>query len=178
MALTIDFFMLTREQKKQIIEELVDKLNKQKGVVFFDYTGLKVNEFQELRRELRENKIDCRVIKKSLIDLALAQAKITDIKTRQLPGQIALLLGYEDEVLPAKLLYGFSKKNENVKILAGLVEKDYLDETATMTLAKLPSKQELLTKLVAAVKSPLFGLHYVLQANLQKLLFILKTKSA
>jgi len=169
--------MLSKDQKKQIVEDLTGKLTQQKAVVFFDYTSLKVNEFQELRAELLENKIECQVVKKSLINLALEKAGHKDIKAREMPGQIALIFGSEDEVLPAKILYTFSRQNQKVKILAGLIEKDYLDETAMLVLAKLPSKQELLAKLVSSIKAPMYGFHNALRGNLQKLLFILKTKS-
>ncbi len=170
----IFLFMITKDKKKEILESLADKFSRQKSVVFFDYTGLKVNESEELRNELRKEGIDCQITRKTLIDLALEKAGLKDIKIKGVPGQIGLIFGYQDEVLPAKILYDFSKKNENVKLLSGLIEGDFLANEAILELAKLPSKQELLAKLVGSVSSPLFGLHNALQGNLTKLVYLLK----
>ncbi|MFH1461083.1 MAG: 50S ribosomal protein L10 [Patescibacteria group bacterium] len=167
--------MISKDKKKQIIKELVDKLSRQKAIVFFDYTGLKVNQFQELRKKLREQGIDCQAVKKTLIDLALEKSGLKVEKVKQMPGQVALILGYQDEIVPAKVLYQFAKDNENVKIMAGLIQGDYLEKQAIIELAQLPSKQELLAKLVGGISAPLRGLNYVLQANLIKLIYILKS---
>ena len=164
----------TKEKKKEIVNGLTDKLSRQKTVVFFDYTGLGVNQSQELRGKLREEGIDCQIGKKTLIDLALEKAGLKDVKTKDLSGQIGLVFGYQDEVMPAKILYNFSKENESIKILSGLVEGEYLDNEAILNLAKLPSKQELLAKLVGSISSPMFGLHNALQGNLSKLVYIFK----
>lgn len=169
--------MITKEQKKEIIKDLADKLSLQKTVVFSDYTGLKVNQIQELRSQLREKEIDCQVVKKNLINLALKKANFDKVDIKGLPGQIVLVLGYQDEILPAKILYNFSKGNESLKILAGLVNKEYLDEEAMIKLAKLPAREELLAELVGCLKAPISGLPNVLQGNLRKLTFILKSCS-
>ena len=166
--------MISKGKKIEITKDLSDKLSRQKTVVFFDYTGLKVSQFQELRGQLREQDIDCQAVKKSLIDLSLEKANLKDGKIKDLPGQLALALGYEDEVLPAKILYDFSKKNEDLKILTGFVNGQYLEAEAILSLAKLPSKQELLAKLVGSVGSPISGLVNVLEGNLRKLFFVLK----
>lgn len=166
--------MITKDQKKEIVKDLVDKFNKQKAIVFFDYTGLKVNQFQELRSKLREEGIDCQVIKKTLIDLALNEAKLKiPEKIKEIPGQIAIVLGYEDEVIPAKILNDFAKDNKEVKIIAGLIEGSYMENEAIISLAQLPSKQELLAKIVGSISAPVYGLHNVLQGNLRKLVFVL-----
>ncbi|MAF20170.1 MAG: 50S ribosomal protein L10 [Parcubacteria group bacterium] len=166
--------MITKEQKKEIVKDLVDKLSRQKTAVFFDYTGLTVSQFHELREQLREQGLDCQAVKKTLISLALAKAGFKDIKARQLPGQIALVFGYQDEVLPAKILYDFSRNNEALKVLTGLVDGEYLENEAIIELAKLPSKQELLARLVNSIAAPIYGLNNALQGNLRKLVFILK----
>ncbi|MFH1938122.1 MAG: 50S ribosomal protein L10 [Patescibacteria group bacterium] len=172
--------MITKEKKKEIVKDLIDKLSRQKSVIFFDYTGLKVNQFQELREKLREENIDCTVVKKSLIDLALKKAASTEaafknLKIRDLPGQVGLVFGYEDEVLPAKILYDFSKKNKDLKIMTGLIKSEYLENEAVISLAKLPTKKELLTKLINSISAPIYGLNNALQGNLRKLVYILKS---
>jgi len=165
--------MITKNQKKEILKDLVDRLSRQKAIVFFDYTGLRVDQFQELRGKLREEGIDCQVIKKTLIDLALEKAGLKVNKIKKMPGQIALVLGYGDEVAPARILYQFAKENEDLKIVAGVIQGDFLENEAVISLAKLPAKQELLSKLVNSISGPTYGLVNVLKGNLRKLVFVL-----
>ncbi|MFH1611986.1 MAG: 50S ribosomal protein L10 [bacterium] len=165
--------MITKQQKKEIIDELVDKLSRQKSVVFADYAGLEVNQVQELRCKLRENNIDYKVARKTLIDLALKQAGFDGIKTKDLNGQLSMTVGYDDEVTPAKIIYEFAKKNDDLKILAGLVQGEYMNDTQVVQLAKLPSRQELLAKVVGSVASPMSGLLNAMQGNLRSLVYIL-----
>ena len=167
--------MITKQQKKEIINDLTDKLSKQKVVIFSDYTGLTVNQAQELRSQLRENNIDYKVAKKTLIDLSLEKAGFKDIKIRNLAGQVCLIFGYDDEILPAKLVFNFSKKNEALKIMAGLVNGEYMESEAMISLAKLPSKQELLAKLVGSFTSPISGFCNALQFNIRKLVYTLNS---
>ncbi len=165
--------MITKQQKKEIIQDLADKLSQHKGVVFFDYTGLKVGEFEELRSKLREAEIECRVVRKTLIDLAIQKAGLTADSIKAMPGQIAIVIGYQDEIIPAKILYEFAKEKENSEIVAGIIQNDYLGKEAIISLAQLPSKQELLVKLLGSISSPLYGLTNTLQGNLNKLVYIL-----
>ena len=169
--------MITKEKKKEIVEGLAARLSRQKTVVFFDYTGLKVNQVQELREKLRGEEIDCQASKKTLIDLALSKAGLDGVKVKDLPGQIAMVFGYKDEVMPAKILYDFSKENEDVKILSGFIQGEYLENEVILNLAKLPSKQELLGKLVGSIASPLSGMVNVLQGNLRGLICVLNNRN-
>ncbi len=165
--------MITKQQKKDTIEELKDKFVRQKAVVFSDYTGLTVNEVQELREKLREEGIDYKVAKKTLIELALKEAGL-DMNIKDLTGQVSVALGYDDEIMPAKVLYDFSKSNENLKILAGLISGEQMDGESIIKLAKLPSKLELLGKVVGSISSPMSGLLNALHGNMRKLVYILK----
>jgi large subunit ribosomal protein L10 len=169
--------MVTKKQKKQIIEDLSKKFKEQKSTIFFNYSGLKVDQFQDLRNQLREKGMECKVAKKTLADLALKEAGYEHVKTEELEGQVAIVLGYEDEILPAKTIYEFSKQNESLNILAGLVESQYLDSDSVIALAKLPSRDELIAKLVGQMKAPLSGLVNSLDGNLRKLVFALKAIS-
>src|SRR3990167_3197359 len=131
-GLFIDFFMLTKQRKQEIIKNLIDKLTRQKAVVFADYTGLKVKQIQDLRNRLKKEGIEFQVAKKTLIDLALEKAGLKNIKTKDIQGQIAVAFGYQDEVSPAKILYNFSKElvsakagNDGLKVLAGVIQGEF-----------------------------------------------------
>lgn len=165
--------MLTKEQKKTLLESLAEKISKMKSAVFADYTGLDVAKMTQLRRKLREQGIELKVAKKTLIDLAFKNQGIEGVDTKKMPGQIAVMMGFQDEVAPAKIAYAFGKANENLKILGGVLEGNVLDAAAVLDLAKLPSKKELLAKAVGSIGAPLSGMVNVLQGNLRGLVQVL-----
>ena len=160
--------MINKAKKQKIIKDLTDKLSRQQAVIFSDYTGLKVNQIQQLRNELKEKEMDYQVARKTLVDLALEKSGFKNIKIKELPGQIALVFGYGDEILPAKILYNFSKENESFKIIAGLIKGELLEGEAVVNLAKLPSRLELLGQLVNLIASPINGLIGSLEGNINK----------
>jgi len=165
--------MISKQEKQQILKDLTDNFSKQKAVIFTDFTGLKTSHLEKLRRELKKENMRYLVAKKTLIDLALKKCDINDLKTEELSGQIGIVFSYNDEILPAKTIYKFCKENENMKILKGIIDKKVVEKEEIEKLAKLPSKQELLAQLVNGFSSPLYGLVYSLQGNLQRLIYVL-----
>ena len=165
--------MITKEDKKQIVDELADKFSRQKVAIFSDYTGLNVNRSQELRSLLRENDVDYRVAKKTLIDLALKQAGIEGINIKGIEGQISVAFGYDDEVNPVKLMNKFAKDSESMDLVAGLLGDQYLSAEQVNALAKMPSREEMMAKVVGSISAPLSGLVNSLQGNLRSLVYIL-----
>lgn len=164
---------LTKEQKKQVINDLKEKLRKQKSAVFVDYRGLSVKDLNSLRKDLKKENIDFKVSKKTLMDLAIKQADFNEVPIKDLDGQIAIAFGYKDEVGPAKHLYKFAKTHKSLKILGGILAGGFVDQDGVMRLAKLPSKQELLAQALATLNAPITGFARVLNGNIINLLNIL-----
>ena len=163
---------ISKAKKEEIVKELGEKLGRQKAVVFADFTGLKVKDLGTLKTSLRKQNAEFKVAKKTLMKVAFKEKGIdTDPKT--LAGEIALVMGYGDEVAPAKLVYEFSKTNQNIKILGGLLENKMLSIEQVMSLAKLPSKLELHAKLVGTLSSPTRNFVGVLQGNIRGLVTVL-----
>jgi len=162
---------LTKEQKQNIVKELKDNIAKQKAMVFVSFEGLKASDLYGLRNELKDS--DCLLIvaKKTLLSLAFDKAK-------DLPGQVALVFGFKDEVMPAKIAYKFSLKNENLKILGGYFDNEIKTAEETIILAKTPSREELLAKVVGSLSAPMSGFVNVLQGNIKGLLNVLKQAKA
>ena len=165
--------MLTKKQKEQVIEDLTDRIKRQKVLVFTDFSGLKVSETRDLRKKLREAGMEYKVAKKTLIKLALEKAKkVADIM--QFKSSVALVFGYNDPIMPAKIISGFSKEHNKLKVLGGLMEDKVLTVEEIKELAKIPSREELLTKLVWSIKAPVSGFVNVLSGNIRNLLLIFK----
>ncbi len=164
--------MQTKVQKEKIVEELADKLKKQKIAIFSDFRGVSVAKSQALRRSLKKSEAEFAVSKKTLFDLALNKAG-SQFKTRELEGEIGVTFGYGDQAIPAKILQKFAKENETFKILGGILDGKILTDKDIIKLAKLPSKEVLLASLLVALQSPARGLVNVLGGNTRNLVVVL-----
>lgn len=165
--------MQTKKQKKDIVEDLSEKLKNSKAVVFSDFKGLKVKDMMAMRKELRAAGVSFNVVKKTLIEIALRDAKI-EMDIKSLEGQIAVAVSSSDEVAAAKIIAKVAKANENLKIVGGILGDNILAIDEVNALASLPGKEELLTKLVGTLNAPISGFVNVLAGNLRGLVNVLK----
>jgi len=163
---------LTKIQKQKIIEDLKEKASKQKAMVFADFTGLKVKDLSNLRKELRASENELKVVKKTLLGLALKEKKI-ELEEEKLKGEIAVIFGFKDELSPAKMIYQFSQGNPNLKILGSFFENKFQNAEETIVLAKLPTRNELLSGLVSTISAPMSQFVNVLQGNIKGLICVL-----
>lgn len=163
----------TKQQKAELIKELAEKLKVSKAVVFSDYKGLEVKDMTVLRKELRTAGVELKVLKKTLINIALKDAGI-EMDAKKLEGQIAIAVSSGDEVAAAKIIAKMAKVNENLKIVGGILGTNELSADEVKALAKLPSKEELLAKLVGTLNAPVSGFVNVLAGNLRGLVNVLK----
>jgi len=155
---------LTKEEKQKVLEELREKIDRQKSIVFADFTGLKVKDLSALRKIMKKQNCELKVAKKTLIALALKDSNIShDLK--KLQGEIALGFGYNDEVSPFKVLYNFAREKENLKILGGLISGEFYGKEQAIALAQMPSREELMAKLLFTPKVPIFGIFNILQRS-------------
>ncbi|MDO8505210.1 MAG: 50S ribosomal protein L10 [bacterium] len=160
----------TRAQKEQKLGELTDKLSKMKGAVLVDYRGLKVKDAQKIREKSWAEEIDYEVIKKTLLKLALKGASLEGaVDPKSLDGNIGLIVGYSDEAATAKFAASASKEVEAFKILGGLFEGKFVSASQVQMLAALPSRIELLGRLVGTIQAPVSGFVNVLAGNLRGL---------
>jgi large subunit ribosomal protein L10 len=165
--------MQTKDQKKQLVKDLSDKIKSAKSVVFVDFKGLRVKDLALLKKELRKENITFQVLKKTLIQRALEETG-AKMKAKDLEGQIAVSVSDRDEVAPAKILATFSKKSENLKILAGILGAKELSADEVKNLAKLQGKNELLANLVGTINAPISGFVNMLAGNIRGLVQVLK----
>jgi len=168
--------MQTKEQKAKLISDLAAKLKASKAVVFSDYKGLKVKDMTMLRKELRAEGIDFQVLKKTLMNVAMKEAGI-EMDVKKLEGQIVIAISSGDEVMAAKLIAKAAKANENLKIAGGILGTKELSVAEVNALAKLPTKEELLGRLVGTLNAPVSGFVNVLAGNLRGLVQVLKAVS-
>ena len=163
---------ITRKQKEAQVADLKEKFSKIRSAVITNYTGFNVSDMQELRKRLRSEKIDYKITKNNLIKLAIKDSDI-EIDPEVFEGQIAIAYGYDDEIMPAKLIYEFAKEKERPEILGGIFEGKYIDKAACENLAKIPGREQLQGQLVSVIAGPIIGFQNVLMGNIRGLVSIL-----
>jgi large subunit ribosomal protein L10 len=164
---------ITKEKKRKILEELKEKIERQKIMIFVDFTGVKSKDLFLLRRKLKELGNEMKVAKKTLINLALKEKNLNVIDVRKILGEVSVIFGMKDEISSVKTVYEFSKENKNLKILGGILEKSFIGPEKIEELAKLPTKEELLAKLVSDISAPISNFVYLLKSIPQSLVFVL-----
>lgn len=158
----------TKAQKNEMLAEVQDMVNKGTSVFFADFRGLTVADVQAIRRELRANNVGYKVAKKTLIRKAAAEKGYQEIPREVMEGSVAMTVSYGDPIAPARLLKKLSKTYEKLGLLGGLFEGQVLSSKDASEYAALPSKEELLAKLVYMMKSPIQGFHGSLNGLLSK----------
>jgi len=163
---------LTREKKQEVIQKIKDKIEKQKAIVFVAIAGIGAKDLFDFREKLKKEECNLTVAKKTLVNIAFKEKKI-DFNKEKLEGQPALIFGFGDALSPAKIAYRFSQTNENLKILGGFFENKFIEKEEVVKLAKMPSRAELLSRLVSNLSAPISNFANVLQGNIKGLLVVL-----
>ncbi|MFA6988689.1 MAG: 50S ribosomal protein L10 [Candidatus Gastranaerophilaceae bacterium] len=149
--------MATKAQKNDKIAEIKETIANAKVAVVADYRGLTVAQITDLRRKLQEEKGNLTVVKNTLAKKALEGTNFESL-SEFLQGPTAIAFGYGDEVSPARILSKFAKTNDKVKLRGGSLDGKPLDAKQVDELAKLPSKEELIAKMLGSINSPATGL--------------------
>ena len=140
----------TIAKKQEQVNELAQELKEAKLVLLTDYRGINVTDVTKLRKDLREADAEYKVIKNNIVRRAL-EANGESALDEVLEGPVALVIGKEDYLAPSKVIYNFTKDHDFYKIKGGIVEGKVMTAEEIITLAKLPSRQELLAKLAGAL---------------------------
>lgn len=137
-------------QKQEEVSKLAEKIKSAKLVLLTDYRGITVTDVTDLRAELRKSGTEYTVIKNNITRRALAEAGIEGLDEALL-GPTAVILNNEDYLAPIKAVYNYVKNNDFYKIKAGIIDGKVVSVEEIMTLAKLPSREELLSKLAGSL---------------------------
>ena len=150
------------ELKQPIIQEISDNVKDAQSVVVVDYRGLTVAEDTKLRKELREAGITYKVYKNTMMNFAF---KDTDFESLSdvLEGPSAIAISKDDATAPARILSKFAKEAEALEIKAGVVEGTFYDANGMKAIASVPAREELLSKLLGSLQSPIGNFARVLK---------------
>ena len=149
------------ELKQPIVNEISERIKNAKSVVIVDHRGLTVAEDTELRKSLREAGVTYKVYKNTMMNFAF---KGTDCEglTEYLEGPSAIAISTEDSTAPARILVKFAKGAPALEIKGGVVDGTVYDNKGIAQIAAVPSKEELLGKLLGSIQSPIANMARVL----------------
>jgi len=146
---------LTKEQKIKQIGDIKENISGQKSMVFVDFAKVSSADMFKYRKSLKEAGCKLKIAKKTLIRIALGQSGFSfwqKIK-EGIPGQLAIVFGFEDEIAPARISNQFAKDHESFSILCGIFENRFAGKDKVLALANLPSRSELLGRMVGSISS-------------------------
>lgn len=159
-------------QKKEVVKDLSQKIKDAKALVFADYRGLTVEQDTELRRALRKAGVEYKVVKNTLTKIAAKENGLEELEPF-LNSPTAMAFSNDDPVAPAKVLSEYAGKYNKLELKVGVVEGRVIDTTGIKALADLPSREVLISKVLAGFNAPLTGFVNVLNGNIRGLVVAL-----
>ena len=161
---------MNKDEKATAVAELTETFGRARLAIVTESAGLSVNQVTELRKQLRGAKAEYMVVKNTLAVRAAGGTILSGVTT-YLKGPTGLVIGYDDPVLPAKILQDFilaEKREQKIKITIGVLEGKVVQPVELAAVAKLPKKEVLIAMLLSAMQGPARGLVYTLSAVLSK----------
>ena len=170
---------ISRNAKEQAVETLTDELGRIKLAVMTDYRGLTVREVEELRGVLREEGITYRVTKNTLLRIATANnPALSKIDPTAFNGPMALAMGFDDEVAPARVIFQYAKTHDALEIVGAVTaDGQVLTAAQVKALATLPTREQLLAQVVGTIAAPLTGFVGVMAGNVRSIIKVLNALS-
>ena len=167
--------MMNKDQKKLYIKDMASKFDTTEAVIVTHYQGLTVTQLDDLRKKMREHGIKFKITNNRITKLALEKTKCKEL-SELFSGPTAVALS-KDAITSAKILTKFSKENENLKILGGIMGNDILDLAGVKNVATLPSLEEARAKIVGILRSPAQKIASILLAPASKIAILTLEKS-
>ena len=159
--------MMNKEQKKNYITEITSQFESSEAVLVAHYQGLTMVQLDELRSQMREHGIIFKVTKNRITKLALEKTKCKDL-SNLFTGPTAVAFG-KDAIISARILSKFSKGNENLKLLGGMMGTEILDQAGVQNVANLPTLDEARAKIVGILTAPASKLVSIFLARSEKM---------
>jgi large subunit ribosomal protein L10 len=155
------------ELKQPVVEEIKGHVVNAKAAVLVDYRGLTVAEDTELRKALRQAGVVYKVYKNTMLNFAF-KGTAYEALSKDLNGPTAVAFGMQDATAPARVLNDLAKKMPKLEFKAGVVEGTYYDRKGIETVATIPSREVLISKLLGSLQSPITNLARVLKQIAEK----------
>ena len=168
---------MPNQDKIKIVKNIEEKFKNSSGLYFTKYTGMNVAQATKLRKNFRKNSVEYKISKNTLTKIAAINAGYDEEQiSKFLDGQIGIAYSDSDPTAPAKVIKDFKKDNDECLDVVGLIfEGEFFEPEKYKQLASLPSKEELLTKFVVGLNSPMTKFSSALNSVMGKMVTVLES---
>lgn len=163
---------MLKKEKTALVEFLRERLTSAQSIFLTDFTGINVRDISELRRSFRESSVEYLVTKNTLIKRAVADTPLDQLEP-YLVGPTALVLTDDDGVNAAKIITKFAQKHVTFSVKAGVMSEKFIDPGQVKSIASLPTREVMLSRLLGSLNSPITGLVYVLNDTIARAVGVL-----
>ncbi len=155
------------EQKQVVVNEIKEKLNGASSVLLVDYRGLTVEQDTALRKQLRENNVEYKVYKNTMVNFAIEGTEFAEL-SKDLEGPTALAISYDDATAGPRVLAKIAKTNDKLEFKSGVVDGHYYDANGMTAIGNIAPREELLGRLLGSFKSPISSFARVIKQVAEK----------
>ncbi len=155
------------QEKEQVVNEIKEKLDKASSAVVIDYRGITVAEADLLRKRMREANVEYKIYKNTMVRRAVAGTQFEAL-TDVLKGPSGIAFGFEDATAPAKILDKSIKEFKKMEVKGGVIDGVFYDPAGVSAVAQIPSRDELIAKLLGSFNAPISSFARVIQAIADK----------
>lgn len=163
----------TKDQKNKMLANLEENMQNSKSIVFTINKGINAEDMVSIRKKLLAKKSKYAVVKKTLFKIASSNQKYEIPEVLPFEGALNLVFSYDDEISGPKEIYDFSKTKESIEIVGGIYQGKFISKDEMISLATMPSKEELYAKLVGSLNSPISGFVNVLSGTIRGLVGVI-----
>ena len=158
---------MLKKHKVSVVDDLKDRLSKAESIFLTDFTGVNVKDVNDLRNEFRQADVEYLVAKNTLIKRAVAESPWEGLDS-YLEGPTALVISHDQGVTAAKIISKFRESHESFKPKVGMMNEQVVDAAMIEAMAKLPTRDELISKLMGSLNAPITNLVYVLNDTIAR----------
>lgn len=167
---------ITRTKKEELIKDIHQKTESAKFLIMISFSGVSVNQINQLRKDIKNVGAQFNVVKKTLLNRVLDAFGFSGDKP-ETEGEIAVVFSHDDSPDAAKIIYEFAKEHDSVKISGGVMDGGYVSDDSVKQLALIPSREILLGQLVGLMSSPIRGMVGVMNGPIKNMVGIISQLS-
>ena len=166
---------MPNKKNVELLNSIQEKVAKSKSILLSDFKGVSAKDLTSFREEIRAKGGEVFVSKNTLLKIALEGKEGSEKASDSLTGQTVAVVAYSDPISTIKSFFDLSKKIENLKAKGGFFENKFVDEKALVEISKLPSKEELIGRLIGSMNSPVYKFVNTLNQSKSKIVYVLNS---
>jgi large subunit ribosomal protein L10 len=164
---------MNRNEKTEVVSQVAEMMEKSTAIFLTDYSGIDVEDINDLRNQFRNEGVQYKVFKNTLFKRALEKSGKYEKLADHLAGMTSFAFADENPVAPAKIIKKYFDKNKKLSLKACYIENEFFDGSNLNTLASLPSKNELVAGIIGSINAPASGIVGAINAVMRDLVSVI-----